>query len=634
MLRRVTATLDYYRLGSMPDAFATLPKDWTLDQIKQFQDYFDALMSGNLARRRMVKFMPSEFRLTETRQPPLKDQYDEWLARVICYAFSIPPSAFVAQVNRATSETLRIQASQEGLVPLKAWVKGALDYIIQVCLKQPDLEFAWVGDDAVDPLQQAQTLNILVSAGIKTKEEARAERGLAPEPTAAPGMAGPQPAAAVGVAKYSDDQPRDERGRRTTEGATGGPSKPNPAGREHDDQPTSPRHSTDSQTDTSPAFAPPLVVPAIGSAAASSGAGLPPTLASILPFAATIASVVVAAGVLLVPLNSSVEQGTVPGRPDIEYRWAHDETTVTYRVQIDGQWLTLPAFQDASGSLFRDARGNVLAAIVYGTDSRITLATDIAALDRAAAAQRNELVNAAPGAPAGAPGDESNTQSGGQQIYFDPSTGQTIVAPAGADPSTLPPGFIPMGSGESADRGPTAPAGAAAVDDGETFVNPQSGQLIQLPLGADLRGDAPPGFISLRSLPPGTTFLPAPPAAPGSSLPGSVADFVAPNGVLPGTEWTGYSDARTMSESENPNGAALQYILDLCGESQPVSITPLPNNPGAFVIQMADGTYITYRPSGSGGIRTDPGTATVEINGATINIANGGKALKLKFPKM
>ena len=77
-LRRDAATLDYYRAGSVSDAFATLPKDWTVDQIRQFQDYFDALMSGNLARRRMVKFMPSEFRLIEARQPPLKDQYDEW----------------------------------------------------------------------------------------------------------------------------------------------------------------------------------------------------------------------------------------------------------------------------------------------------------------------------------------------------------------------------------------------------------------------------------------------------------------------------------------------------------------------------------------------------------------------------
>jgi hypothetical protein len=67
------------------------------------QDYFDALMSGNLARRRQTKFMPADFKLIEARQPPLNDQYDEWLARIICYAFSVPVSPFEAQVNRATA---------------------------------------------------------------------------------------------------------------------------------------------------------------------------------------------------------------------------------------------------------------------------------------------------------------------------------------------------------------------------------------------------------------------------------------------------------------------------------------------------------------------------------------------------
>ena len=179
-LRRDASTLDYYRAGSSPDAFATLPKEWTADQIRSFQDYFDALMSGNLARRRQTKFMPADFKLIEARQPPLKDQYDEWLARIICYAFSVPVSPFVSQVNRATSETLRQQATQEGLVPLKAWLKNALDHVIQECMNEPGLEFVWVGDDAIDPLEQAQTLQILVSAGIKTREEARADLGLGP----------------------------------------------------------------------------------------------------------------------------------------------------------------------------------------------------------------------------------------------------------------------------------------------------------------------------------------------------------------------------------------------------------------------------------------------------------------------
>ena len=197
-LRREATTLDYYRTGSVPDAFGTVPKEWTGDEIRSFQDYFDAQMSGNLHRRHMLKFMPGDFKLVEPRQSPLKDQYDEWLARVICYAFSVPATPFVSQVNRATSETMRLQATQEGLVPLKNWVKSALDRVIQNYMGEPDLEFVWVGDDAIDPLQQAQTLNILVSAGIKTREEARAELGLGGDNTAA------------GLGKYNPNH--DERG--------------------------------------------------------------------------------------------------------------------------------------------------------------------------------------------------------------------------------------------------------------------------------------------------------------------------------------------------------------------------------------------------------------------------------------
>ena len=72
-------------------------------------------------------------------------------------------------------------------MPLKAWIKDALDHVIQVCLGEPDLEFAWVGDDAVDPLQQAQTLNP-GRRRIKTIGEARADLGLAAGRTSAPAL--------------------------------------------------------------------------------------------------------------------------------------------------------------------------------------------------------------------------------------------------------------------------------------------------------------------------------------------------------------------------------------------------------------------------------------------------------------
>ncbi len=68
-LRREAATLDYYRAGSVPDAFGAVPKEWTPDRINTFEDNFDARMSGNLHCRHMLKFMPGDFKLIEARQP-------------------------------------------------------------------------------------------------------------------------------------------------------------------------------------------------------------------------------------------------------------------------------------------------------------------------------------------------------------------------------------------------------------------------------------------------------------------------------------------------------------------------------------------------------------------------------------
>jgi hypothetical protein len=41
----------------------------------------------------------------------------------VCYAFSLPSTAFTRQVNRATAETAQEAALAEGLAPLMGWVK-------------------------------------------------------------------------------------------------------------------------------------------------------------------------------------------------------------------------------------------------------------------------------------------------------------------------------------------------------------------------------------------------------------------------------------------------------------------------------------------------------------------------------
>jgi hypothetical protein len=160
----------------------------------------------------------------------------------------------VSQVNRATGETMRQQATQEGLVPLKRWLKNALDHVIHVCMNEPGLEFVWVGDDAVDPLEQAQTLQILVGAGIKTREEARADLGLGP--TAGAPSDKPQ----AGLGKFNPHH--DERGQfATADGAAatvGSPArKPQPTGVQVDGTNAKPKATQDANQPPTHAPLPP-----------------------------------------------------------------------------------------------------------------------------------------------------------------------------------------------------------------------------------------------------------------------------------------------------------------------------------------------------------------------------------------
>ena len=179
-LRRQISVLNYYTDGNVPEGFFSLPREWSPDQIQQFQEWWDSKIAGNLAERRRMRFMPADGELIETKQPPLKDQYDEWLMRIICAAFNVSPSPFVNDNTRATAQTVQLTTSQRGVQATKLWIKAFMDDIIQERLGYDDLEFVWSGDDGLDPLEDAQTHQILVSCGIMTVDEARVERGLDP----------------------------------------------------------------------------------------------------------------------------------------------------------------------------------------------------------------------------------------------------------------------------------------------------------------------------------------------------------------------------------------------------------------------------------------------------------------------
>jgi hypothetical protein len=176
----------------VPPGLLNAPEGWNVEQIRQFQEWFDSVLAGNTGARSRLVWAPSGTKYQAFTEAPYKDEFDEWLARIVCYAFSLPATAFTKQVNRATAETTQEAALAEGLAPLMGWVKRLADHVIQDRMGHADLEFAWFDQRVVDPAEQAKMLDLYVRDGIYTVNEARAALGLDPLPAGAGGdMAAP-----------------------------------------------------------------------------------------------------------------------------------------------------------------------------------------------------------------------------------------------------------------------------------------------------------------------------------------------------------------------------------------------------------------------------------------------------------
>ncbi len=71
-----------------------MPENWTPDQIKNFQDYWDAYFTGDLAARRRAKFVPGGVAKTfiQTKEPELKGALE----------FRPPPEGFALPAALST----------------------------------------------------------------------------------------------------------------------------------------------------------------------------------------------------------------------------------------------------------------------------------------------------------------------------------------------------------------------------------------------------------------------------------------------------------------------------------------------------------------------------------------------------
>jgi hypothetical protein len=179
-VRREIEKLNYFTEGNVPEAIIGCPETWTPEVIARWQAIWDATLSDQSVRRR-ARFVPGKMSFQPTRSAEsLGDTADEWWARMICYAFSLPPLPFVKQQNRATAQTAVDEALSEGLQPMMIWFKSLIDHLIQNCFGFKDLELVWDDSRDIDPAQQDAMDLQQIAVGRKSIDEPRVARGEQP----------------------------------------------------------------------------------------------------------------------------------------------------------------------------------------------------------------------------------------------------------------------------------------------------------------------------------------------------------------------------------------------------------------------------------------------------------------------
>jgi len=185
-LRSQLYNLSMLTEGNIPEGFFALPESWTPDQIKEFQEYFDALISGNPRFQQRIKFVPGGKGVGYIAAKKPQDmrflEYEKWLLLKTCALFDVPPEeiGFTEEMSRATAQVQFKVALRSGLLPILQVLKEFFDKVIQEDFGYEELEWVWTGLDEKDEEREAKIAKLMIPMGAISVDEWRAMNDLPP----------------------------------------------------------------------------------------------------------------------------------------------------------------------------------------------------------------------------------------------------------------------------------------------------------------------------------------------------------------------------------------------------------------------------------------------------------------------
>lgn len=183
-LRSEASNLAILQEGNVPEGFYVVPEGWTPDQIKQYDEYFTAIVAGDVAQQRRMKPLPGGSKVDAyipTKKPTDMEfrEFEKWLAVKTCAMFGVSPQSIglTWDVNKATAQEQTLLTQNESVKPLANFLEEIFNRIIQVDLGMVDFKFSFQGFDARNEQTEAEVNTKYLATGVYTVNEVRAKIG-------------------------------------------------------------------------------------------------------------------------------------------------------------------------------------------------------------------------------------------------------------------------------------------------------------------------------------------------------------------------------------------------------------------------------------------------------------------------
>ncbi len=175
MLQRMTSVGNEFDDGNMPAFFGEVPEGWLPDQIKVWQEYWDAMTLGQPHRG---MWGPKGANASFPPQRAFDVAFDEWLVKVVCAVMEVQPQelGFTVDVNRATGSSQEIIAQRRSVRPLALLIKEGIDHAF-TAIGHEGYELNWPTLDARDREEIRKDAQAFITTNVATPNDIRAELG-------------------------------------------------------------------------------------------------------------------------------------------------------------------------------------------------------------------------------------------------------------------------------------------------------------------------------------------------------------------------------------------------------------------------------------------------------------------------